>query len=125
VQEGILIPFPNADLDVLVVWISMTAADTLKAVREAAEKFTDHRVTQFFDPQQIAGKAFAGSLGHNNKVAWDFYLFYPARSVWREMPPEPEAFMHQLPGSWANPNCLVERKSLKKKLNGTMNSLFS
>ena len=78
----------------------------------------------FIDPQQLAGKAVATSLGHESEVAWDFYLFYPVWSEWRERPPAPEVFLHQLRNSWADQNCLFENNKLKKKLTRTMKTLF-
>jgi hypothetical protein len=125
VQQGILKAFPRADLDVLVVWISMMRADTFKTAQRAAAKFKDRRVKQFFDPRQRAGQAFAKSLGSSDKAAWDFYLFYPIQALWRELPPPPEAFMHQLRDSWADQKCLFERDQLKVKLGETMKMLFS
>ena len=94
------------------------------AARKAASKFKDERVGQFYDPNQLAGKAFAESLGHGGKVAWDFYLFYPAASKWTELPPQPEVFMHQLRDSWADQNCLFEKDLLRVKLSETMKNLF-
>ncbi|MEJ2246056.1 MAG: hypothetical protein P8Y80_08295 [Acidobacteriota bacterium] len=123
--EGILKPFPDADLSVLVVWIVLKATDTPEAANEASAKFSDTRVTQFFDPGQMAGKAVAESLGHEGEVAWDFYLFYPPAVQWEELPPEPQAWMHQLPGGWADKEHLFKRKTLTKKLAGTMKSLFA
>ena len=108
----------------LTVWIAMMDTDTLGAAQEAAGKFTDPRVEQFFDSSRIAGKAFAHSLGHEGEVAWDFYLFYPAGAEWGELPPMPEAYMHQLTNTWANPECLFEKRRLKTKLNKTMKSFF-
>ena len=72
----------------------------------------------------MAGKAVAGSLGHDGSVAWDFYLFYPVNAEWRVLPPAPEIFFHQLPGSWADQNQLFEKNKLKIKLNETMKTLF-
>ena len=72
----------------------------------------------------FAGKAFAGSLGHKDKVAWDIYLFYPEKSMWKELPPQPEAYMHQLRDSWADQSCLFEKDQLRAKLTETMKSLF-
>ena len=125
VQKGVLEPFPEADLGILVVWIAMMDTDTLQSAREAAEKFTDRRVQQFFDSGRLTGKAIAASLGHDGEVAWDFYLFYPAGSEWRQLPPSPSAYMHQLPGKWPDPARLFEKKKLKKKLASTMKSLFT
>jgi hypothetical protein len=124
VQYGILKAFPNADLDVLLVWISMMSGDTDEAAQKAAKKFKDKRVKQFYDPQQLAGRAFAKSLGHGDKVAWDIYLFYPRGVRWQDLAPPPEAFMHQLRDSWADQSCLFENRQLGKKLTETMKLLF-
>lgn len=122
--DGVVNPFPDADLSVLVVWIALKDTDTPEAADEASGKFSDGRVTQFFDPGQLAGKAVAESLGHMDKVAWDFYLFYPPGVQWEELPPEPECFMHQLPGGWPDSINLFEKKKLTKKLEKTMKSFF-
>lgn len=100
-------------------------SDNHEAALKAAAKFKDERVKQFFDPNKLAGKAFAGSFGRNNEVAWDMYLFYPAKSMWKELPPQPEAYMHQLRDSWADQSCLFEKDRLRVKLTETMKSLFS
>ena len=102
----------------------MMESDNYEAARKAVSKFNDERVQQFFDPNQLAGKAFAGSLGHNGKVAWDMYLFYPVKSMWKELPPQPEAYMHQLRDSWADQSCLFEKDQLRVKLKETMKRLF-
>lgn len=124
VHKGILKPFPSADLDVMVVWISMMSGDTDEAALKATRKFHDERVKQFFDPQRMAGQVFAESLGHSGKVTWDMYLFYPPKADWRALPPPPEVFMHQLRGSWADQNYLFEKDKLRVKLMETMKMLF-
>jgi len=102
----------------------MMDSDTYEAAQEAVGKFKDRRVKQFFDPQNLAGKVVAKSLGHDGEVAWDFYLFYPVQSEWRELPPAPEVFFHQLSHSWADQNCLFENDKLKDKLTEIMKLLF-
>ena len=99
-------------------------SDSHEAARKAVSKFKDGRVRQFFDTNQLAGKAFAGSLGHDGKVAWDFYLFYPVNSIWKERPPHPEVFMHQLRDSWADQSYLFQKDKLRLKLTETMKTLF-
>lgn len=102
----------------------MTESDNYEAAQKAVSKFKDERVKQFFDPHQLAGKAFAESLGHDGKVAWDIYLYYPVESMWEKLPPQPEVFMHQLRDSWADQSCLFEKDLLRAKLKETMKSLF-
>jgi hypothetical protein len=124
VQYGVLKSFPDADLNVLLVWIPMMSADTYEAAQKAAKKFKDKRVTQFYDPKQLAGRAFAKSLGHSDKVAWDIYMFYPCGALWQDLPPPPEAFIHQLRDSWADQSCLFEKEQLRIKLTEIMKLLF-
>ena len=102
----------------------MMGGDTHKAARKATEKFNDGRVQQFYDSGKAAGKAFARSLGHDGNIAWDFYFFYPVQSEWVDLPPQPEAFMHQLSNSWADQSHLFENEKLTEKLKETMQSLF-
>lgn len=124
-RDGILKPFPDADLDVLPVWISMMGSDTCEAAEQAEKKFNDKRARQFYDPQQLAGRAFANSLGHSDQVAWDIYLFYPCGALWRDLPPPPQAYMHQLRDGWPDQSCLFENEQLRSKLAETMKLLFS
>lgn len=102
----------------------MMNSDTCEAARKAVRKFKDTRVKQFYDPNQTVGRAIAESLGNDGKIAWDFYLFYPAPSEWGDLPPVPEAYFHQLRDSWADQNRLFEKNLLKIKLNETMKALF-
>ena len=106
------------------MWISIMGGDTLEAAPKALKKFKDARVQQFYDPLQLSGRAVAKSLGHSDKVAWDMYLFYPSGALWRDLPPSPEAYMHQLRDSWADQSCLFEREKLRAKLAQTMQSMF-
>jgi hypothetical protein len=102
----------------------MMGGDTLEAAQKAFGKFKDERVTQFYDPEKAAGRAFPKSLGHEGEIAWDFYLFYPVQSVWQEFPPVPELYMHQLRDSWADQNRLFEKDELKVEMTKTMQLLF-
>jgi hypothetical protein len=124
VLEGVLNSFPGADIAVLVVWIPMMRGDTLDAAAKAAGKFGDGRVEQFFDSRSMAGRAVARSLGHEGEVAWDFYLFYPVRASWLELPPVPEIFMHQLRNGWAARDRLFEKEKLMQQLSETMKRFF-
>jgi len=116
--------FPDATLEVLVVWIALKESDTLEAAGRAVGKFPDARVTQFFDPQQRAGKAIAGLLGHDGRIVWDFYLFFPPGCEWRKTPPGPEVYMHQLRNGWADPDRLFEKDLLRMELTNTMKIMF-
>jgi hypothetical protein len=116
--------FPDAELDIMVVWIALKESDTLEAARKTVGKFTDARVKQFYDPQQRSGKAIADRLGYDGKTVWDFYLFYSPGSEWADVTPGPEVYMHQLRNSWADQDRLFEKDGLRMELTRTMKALF-
>ena len=116
--------FPDAALELLVVWTALKESDTIEAARRAVGKFRDARVKQFFDPRQRAGKAIAEQLGYEGRIVWDIYLFYPPGAEWQEAPPGPEVYMHQLRNSWADPDRLFEKDRLRMELTNTMKALF-
>lgn len=95
-RESVLQAYPDADIAVAIVWISMMEGDDTAAVRNISTVFDDKRVQQFFDPDQMVGKAVAASLGAEGEVSWDTYLFYAPGLKWDELPPAPTEYMHQL-----------------------------
>lgn len=103
-QRSILEAYPSADICIGVVWINILENDTETMARQAAERFnTDPRVRHFYDPQKLAGRAVAQSLGSEGEVAWDVYMFYEKSAEWHESPPGPNEWVHQLKGSkWAD-----------------------
>jgi hypothetical protein len=94
----VLEDFPKANVSVSIVWIDMLPFDNAQAAREAAQMFSDPRVRQFHDPQQLAGRAFAAGLLAPERPAWDIYLFYKRGQAWSDAPPPPVEWMHQLGG---------------------------
>ena len=80
----------------------MLPGDSEATAKEKAAIFNDPRVRQFWDPDQLSGKAIAKSLGYDGKVAWDIYLFYQSGDEWIEAPPEPACWSHQISDSWAS-----------------------
>jgi hypothetical protein len=94
--------FPEADIAIAIVWINKIPSDSQMAAESASGIFNDQRICQFYDPHQLSGRAVADSLGWQDRVAWDIYLFYTAGSPWNEMPPAPIDWMHQLKNPWAD-----------------------
>ena len=73
--------------------------DNEKTARRIAGTFDDPRVRYFFDPfpKHLAGKAFAeGRI--TSGPAWDIYFFFDQGAQWKEKPPEPVEWIHQLSG---------------------------
>jgi len=91
--------FPDADIDVSIIWIPMLPSDNAAAARKTAQMFDDPRVTQFCDADRKAGRAFAHDLiAPGRGPAWDIYLSYNPGDTWREHPPRPSDYFHQLGG---------------------------
>lgn len=103
IQHAILDAFPGA-FDVGLIWIPMLADDTETAIEQAASEFADEEVSQFADPNRIAGKSLAEALGAADGIAWDIYMFYESVAQWTSSPPEPTDWVHQLASSsWTPP----------------------
>lgn len=127
VQKVLLEEFPDANLDILIVWLKMYAADSLDVVREASGLFSDDpRVTQYYDPAKDVGLKVAENLGAEpGEVAWDVYLFYDRQAEWSEQLPGAVDWVHQLSGSrWAEPGRLFQGEQLANKLREIMIYLF-
>lgn len=100
VRQSVLDAYPDAGIQVSIVWIDMLASDNAAAAKRSSAIFDDPRVKQFHDPQRRAGRAIAeGLLNEGAGPAWDVYLFYDGDAVWAEAPPEPLDWVHQLGGA--------------------------
>jgi hypothetical protein len=111
---------------VIVVWLPMLEGDTEAAAQGAADTIlADPRVRHLYDPERHAGRAIARHLGaEQDQVAWDIYLFYEPGAEWREAPPTPAAWMHQLTNSrWADPAHYHSGQDLVEELEETMKRL--
>jgi hypothetical protein len=96
VSKSVIQSYPNADIQIGIVWIKMNVKDTRQAAQDISEKFTDPRITQFYDPNQKSGKIFAKNLPVKADIAWDIYLFYKKNKVWDNNLSEPFDWMHQM-----------------------------
>jgi len=114
----------HADVEIMLVWIDMLAEDNVATASTASKIFQYDRVIQFHDPNRLAGKAIAESLGANHSIAWDMYLFYKAGSKWEEKPPVPLGWAHQLDDLWADPSHFAWGDDLPIRLRDIMNSLI-
>ena len=103
----------------------MLSDDAREAAGPSARIIADPRVRHFHDPDKRAGKAIAESLGSEDAVAWDTYLFYASGSEWTDGPPAPIDWMHQLPGSWADSARFHTGDDLPEELGKAMRRLTS
>lgn len=96
IRRVILDGFPSTDLAVALIWIPMLGDDTADAIEHAAAEFADYDVTQFVDSNRLAGRRIAESVGADDGIAWDSYLFYVPDARWAGGSPEPTKWVHQL-----------------------------
>lgn len=96
-QRSIIQGLPHANISVSIVWVNMLPEDTETGAVRSALIIDDPRVRHFHDPARRVGEAVAASLGWEDYVAWDIYLFYEAGTRWLEAPPPPAYYAHQLP----------------------------
>ncbi len=86
----------------MIVWVEMLPEDERADVSALAVEMSDPRVTWFHDPKRRAGEVIATALGGEGKLAWDVYLFYDGESQWKDAPPTPRGWVHQLTDEWAD-----------------------
>lgn len=113
------------EISISVVWIRVLPGDSESSAKDSARIFSDHRVRQFYDPNQNAGKAIAERVGWRGKVAWDIYLFFPAGREWTNRPPTASVWMHQLRETWADREHFHAGEDLVKALFETMKRLIT
>ncbi len=73
----------------------MRPFDGEASVPNAMKKLPDKRVVHFWDGAQRLGKAYKPVL-ELDRTAWDVYLLYSPDAEWKEHPPKPVYWMHQL-----------------------------
>jgi hypothetical protein len=102
VQEKILNKIDSDKLTVFVVWLPFVDGDSQEKAAQAMKVLTDKRAKHFWDSQSDIGNAFAEHIklpkGQKLAVAWDYYALFEARAKWKEAPPAPAEWMHQLAG---------------------------
>lgn len=105
----------------------MLPFDNAAAAKRAAKTLDDPRVRHFHDPRRThyAGKAFAkGLLYDGGGPAWDVYLFYGKGEQWKDRPPRPAEWMHQLNGgNRADPAHFHTGDKLVEKLHEAMHKV--
>jgi len=100
----------------MIVWIEMLPQDREADVVALTGEMSDPRIRWFHDPKRRAGQAIAASLGATGKVAWYVYLFFDADAEWKNQPPAPHGWVHQLGDSWADPTRLRYGGQLEPEL---------
>lgn len=85
----------SSNLRVYAVWAPSLASDEERVVSEATKYLPDKRVRHFWDGDEVLKKAYSPVLGLDGP-AWDVYLAYDRNATWKDAPPAPQYWMHQL-----------------------------
>lgn len=125
VRKVLIEELPRPNIDIIVIWIDMLAGDNENTATKSSEIFQNTSVRQFHDPNRLIGKAIAESLGSNKGIAWDIYLFYKKENLWKETPPQPLYWLHQLDDLWAGIRHYAWGNDLPVKLREIKNTLIT
>jgi hypothetical protein len=86
------------DLRVYTVWVPILWSDWRVAVSRATTRLPDERVSHFWDAEGALVKAYSRILQlPGSRPAWDVYLLFGRDTEWKDEPPTPQDWMHQLP----------------------------
>ncbi len=87
----------DPELRVYAVWVPILPSDVSFTVPRATTKLPDERVTHYWDSQSELVKSYGPVLKlEENQPAWDLYFVYGRNAEWKNEPPMPDYWMHQL-----------------------------
>lgn len=85
------------DLRVYAVWVPIIWSDWRLAVSRATMRLPDARVSHFWDADGTLVRAYSRVLRlGEGRPAWDVYLLFDRDAEWKDEPPAPQGWMHQL-----------------------------
>jgi hypothetical protein len=110
---------------VYVVWVPMLKTDAERAVPGAMKRLPDGRVSHYWDSKGELPEAYKSILPtkregtHELIKAWDVYMLFPGDRKWKEKPPRPAYWMHQLP---LDPKLRFDGETLATEVNKLLNA---
>jgi hypothetical protein len=94
----VLATLKTPDLRVYAVWVPILWSDWRLAVSRATTRLPDERVSHFWDADGTLVRAYSQILHLSDaRPAWDVYLLFDSNAEWKDQPPAPQDWMHQLP----------------------------
>lgn len=112
----------DSNLRVYAVYLPVLDGDQESSVSSAAKYIPDRRVGYFWDGKGELGQGYSGVLQiPEGKTAWDVYLVFDRNAEWKESPPLPTYWMHQL---WALWDVKPERRINADTLAGEVEKLL-
>jgi hypothetical protein len=87
-------------LKVFVVWTPRYPGDNRTKAVAATKIVPDQRATHYWDANGCLPKHYGRILGlpRGKQFAWDTYMIFEPDSEWKDAPPEPNDWMHQMGG---------------------------
>lgn len=90
----------GSDIAVFVVWSDQLGAQP-RYVADAARLMPDSRARQYWDGQEVIGRAYQtlamdGRTFTLDAPAWDVWMLFDRDAAWRSTPPKPAWWEHQL-----------------------------
>jgi hypothetical protein len=98
VVQKVLDSHKDAPIDVLIVWVPAISGDDYAAASRSMSLVPDERARHYWDGSQELGEAFSPILGIRSRMAWDVYMLFDADAEWKDAPPAPAEWLHQLVG---------------------------
>jgi hypothetical protein len=111
----------DARVKAYIVWLPIFGGDFKGEARKLSNSFRDKRVSYFLDPESLSGKQWERVLKTERFIAWDVYLLYGADANWKEEPPQPAFWMHQLSGVTKAPT--FDEPTFRAKLKGMLDEM--
>jgi hypothetical protein len=94
--EEILSRYPQARIQVFVLWAPYMQTDNRPQAQRASAYMTDRRARHFWDLWRFGTRSYSEQMNIPPRYAWDMLAFYEPHLVWRDSPPEPTFWMHAL-----------------------------
>lgn len=105
-QREVLEKNPTQDLAVILIWLKVLSTDTETAAAAAAERFSDPRITHYWDPARLLNAQLLDAITFDiNLSLYDVFLLYDKKTVWGKRLPRPGYWMQEYkgaPGPWWN-----------------------
>jgi hypothetical protein len=93
----------DENLSVYTVWVPILSSDAESSIPDSQARMPDRRVSHHWDGETELVEAYKPILPtHQERTgkylkAWDVYLLFPFDAEWKDKPPAPSYWMHQLP----------------------------
>ena len=118
VREQILESLKTDNVKVYVVWTPVLREDDRMNADNATQLIQHDRAQHFWDDDKSLGLSFGKivTLPRERTLAWDVYFLFDQEAEWKNQPPAPIEWMHQLG---------IDEKTLDgDKLRTTVEKLF-